>query len=255
MTIHPHFRAIFHLLWISVCAWALLLQTRLMFHLPTTPDWLDGFVFGSTVFGYHFSHRQRGYRMVAWMLGGLAGLCFLGLDHITQLLAFGPTLLWAAYYGLQRPGRLGLRRSPVAKPIVIALTWAWVTVWLPTEQLLCPFFIARAFFVFALALAYDLADLTYDQQRNFKTLVGQVGQERAYWFIYIALTVAALCVAVGFFQQNISFAVAIAIWATYGLTVVMLRCILESQVAIVWQKVMVDGMMVLQALAVWLAVW
>lgn len=254
MTIHPHFKAVFHLLWISVCAWALLLQTRLMFHLPTTPNWLDGFVFGSTVFGYHFTHRQRGYRLVAWILGGLAGLCFFWLDRTTQLLALGPLLLWGAYYGLQRPGRFGLRRSPVAKPIVIALTWAWVTVWLPTEQLLGPFFIARALFVFALALAYDVADLTYDQQRNFKTLVGQVGQEHAYWFIYIALMVAALCIGAGYFQQNISLTVAIAIWATYGLTVLMLRRILESPLAIVWQKVLVDGAMVIQAVAVWLAV-
>jgi len=254
MTICPPFKAIFHLLWISVCAWALLLQTRLMFHLSTTPDWLDGFVFGSTVFGYHFAHGQRGYRMVAWVLGALAGGCFFWLDRTTQLLALGPVLLWCAYYGLQRPDRLGLRRSPVAKPMVIALTWAWVTVWLPTEQFLWPFFFARAAFVFALALAYDLADLTDDQQRNFKTLVGQVGQKRAYWFIYIALSLAALCIGFGVFQQNISFAVAVAIWTTYGWTVVLLRRILESHLAIVWQKIMVDGSMVLQALAVWLAV-
>ena len=96
---------------------------------------------------------------LVWLLAIGAGLCFLYVDRPTQWSVLGPALLWGAYYGLQPPGRAGLRTLPAAKPVVIALAWTWVTIWLPARQLLWPMFAARATFIFALALAYDLADL------------------------------------------------------------------------------------------------
>jgi 4-hydroxybenzoate polyprenyltransferase len=252
MTIRQHFITLFNLLWIGGCALALVFQTRLMVGLPTTPGWLDGLIFGSTVFGYYCTHPLPVYRTMAWLLAAGAMGCFLWLDRTTQWLAIGPALLWAAYYGLQRPGRSGLRTLPAAKPVVIALAWAWVTVWLPARQLLWPLFAARATFIFALALAYDLTDLAYDRRHQLTTLVNKIGEPRAYRIIYMALALATLWVGFGFLLKIVSLPVSVAIWATYLVTPFALHLILHSTAKVAWQKVAIDALMVLQAVLVWL---
>lgn len=252
MTIRQHLMATLGLFWIGGCAVALILQTRVISHLPIAPGWLDAFVLGSTVFGYHFAHRHRAYQTAAWLLGGLSGLCFFWLDRVTQFSALGPLLLWGAYYGLRWPGRAGLRRLPVAKPVVIALTWAWVTVWLPAQQFLWPFFVARAAFIFALALGYDLVDLAYDQRRQFVTLVNQIGPRHTYLLIINALILAAGSIGLLFAQNQLPLTVAAPIWATYLLAALTLLRIVHSTWPVVWQKAGIDALMVLQALVVWL---
>ena len=254
MTIRPAVTAFWRLIWIGSCALALLLQTRLMVGLPTVPGWLDGFVFGSTVFGYHCTHPRRVCRWLAWGLGAGGGFCFLWLDQATQFSALGPACLWVAYYGLRRPGTTGLRALPVAKPLVIALAWTWVTLWLPTGQPLWPIFLARTAFILALALAYDLTDLAYDRRYQLTTLVGRMGEQRSLRLIMAALTFAALTIGLGFFQKIISLPVTGAIWATYLFTALALPRILRSWSAVTAQKVAIDALMILQALLVWLAV-
>ncbi len=251
MTIWLRFTAFFGLFWIGGCALALVFQTRLLLHLPVSLNCLDGFVFGSTVFGYYCTHPRRGYRWLVWVLGGLGGLCFFGLDRTTQFLALGPALLWGLYYGLQRPGQGGLRRRPVAKPIVIALAWVWVTVWLPAQQWAWAHFVTRAAFIFALALAYDLTDLVYDQHYRLTTLVEKLGHRRAYLLIDSTLAVSMLCVAINFFQQKFSLAAAVAMWGSCLLTVFALRKIVGSTKSVFWKKAAIDALMVWQALAVW----
>ncbi len=253
MTIRQHFAALFSLLWIGACVLALVSQTRCMLGQTITPGWLDGFVFGSTVFGYYCTHPLRTYRYLAWALAGGAVICFFALDPFTQLLALGPAVLWGAYYGLQRPGRAGLRTQPVIKPVVIALAWAWVTIWLPAQDWLWPIFLARTSFIFALALAYDLTDLAYDRRYRLTTLVNQVGEQRAHQIIYLVLTFGALCIGLGFLQKNFPLSVAMAIWATYLITAISLRLILRTIPQVTWQKIAIDALMILQALLVWLA--
>ncbi len=253
MTIRQHFTALFGFLWIGACALALVFQTRLMLGQPVTPDWLDGFVFGSTVFGYYCTHPTQMYRWLAWLLAGWAVICFFLLDAFTQLLAVGPAVLWGAYYGLQRPGRGGLRAQPMIKPMVIALAWAWVTIWLPANDWYWPMFAARTVFIFALALAYDLTDLAYDRHYHLTTLVIMLGERRSYYFIYMALALAGLFIGLGFLQKHFSLPVAIAIWTTYLTTALSLRPVLRSMLAVSWKKIVIDALMALQALLVWLA--
>jgi len=253
MTIRQHFAVLFSLLWIGGCALALVYQTRLMLGMPLAADWLDAFVLGSTVFGYYCTHPLRPYRLLAWVLAGLAGISFLFLPVNIQLLALGPAILWTAYYGLQRPGRSGLRSRPILKPTVIALVWAWVTIWLPAQQWLWPMFAARTAFIFALALAYDLTDMDYDQRYQLVTLVNRVGRRQAFRIIHLVLLVAALCIGLGFLHQDFSLAVAGAIWATYLISALVLRPILDSGASISWQKMTIDALMALQAVLVWLA--
>jgi len=253
-------RPFFQLFWVACCALTLLWQTRLLLELPMTPGWLDGFVFGGTVFGYYCTHPIILYRYVAWGAGLLAGICFtLPLierpDAIGgQLIGLTPVFFWLAYYGFQRPGNAGLRGQSFAKPITIALTWAWVTVLLPTPLTQWPtlFFLllGRAAFVFALALAYDLSDAAYDQRNGLLTLVGKLGFDRSFRLIYWSLALAGVCVFANAGLSIYDFSKAIGLLASLMFSAWWLRYLLQKAAWVAWQKPLIDGLMVLQFLLV-----
>jgi len=256
----PLLRPFFQLFWVACCAITLLAQTRLLLGLSLTPDWLDGFVFCGTVFGYHCTHPNTGYRILAWGMGVIGGLCFLilfmALSPRTgeQLIFLAPVLVWLAYYGFQRPGNSGLRGHLFAKPLTVALAWTWVTVVLPTspvqwEEL--PFlFLGRAAFIFALALAYDLSDLEYDRDTGLDTLTGKLGTNKSFLLIYCGLAVAGACVLANACLGVYDFSKAIGLFASLLFSAWWLRYLLQQDAWKPWQKPLIDGLMVLQFLLV-----
>ncbi len=256
--IHSFFR----LFWVACCALTLMAQTRLLVGLSIAPGWLDGFVFGGTVFGYYFTHPNRWYRNLAWAAGVVGGICFL-IPLVaspklieTQFIVLVPVLFWLAYYGFQRPGNAGLRGRPFAKPLTIALTWAWVTVLLPTPLTQWPnlFFLllGRTTFIFALALAYDLCDADYDLRQGLKTLTTKLGFDRSIALIYKSLALAGICVCANLYFNIYDFPKAAGLFVSLGLSAWWLRYLLQKKEWEVWQKSLIDGLMVLQFLLVWL---
>lgn len=238
------------------------MQTRLLLDLPLVINWLDIFVFCGTLFGYHCTHPNGWYRVVAWTAGLLGGVVFLGTFlqnpvwwglHTWSLV---PVFFWLAYYGFERPGRVGLRAHPIAKPFTVALTWAWVTVLLPAAEMPLTTLLwiggGRAAFIFALALAYDLSDLQYDQATGLQTWTGRLGVKRSFLLIYSGLGVSAgfvlLISALGIYN----------IWAAATLilalviSVFWLRDVLLSTRWVPWQKTLIDGLMMLQFVLIWL---
>ena len=155
---------------IGVCALAMALQTRMVLGMPLSPGLLDGFIFGGSLFGYYCTHPDRRFRRSAWAFGFLGGLCFLFWVKSAGdvIIALIPMFFWLAYYGFRRPGNAGLRSSLLAKPMTVALAWAWVTVFLPIPieiwHRAWAMFFVRTAFVFALALAYDVSDMGYDRR-------------------------------------------------------------------------------------------
>lgn len=252
----------FRLFWVACCALSLMAQTRLLLGLSLSPGWLDGFVFGGTVFGYYFTHPNPWYRNIAWTAGFLGGICFLipllAAPKLigTQLIVLTPVLFWLAYYGFQRPGNAGLRSRPFAKPFTVALTWAWVTVLLPTPltQWTILFFLllGRASFIFALALAYDLCDGDYDHRHGLKTLTTKLGFDRSIALIYKSLSLAGICVCANLYFNIYDLQKAAGLFVSLGFSVWWLRYLLQKKVWEPWQKNLIDGLMVLQFLLVWL---
>ncbi|MCW5920852.1 MAG: hypothetical protein KIS77_00790 [Saprospiraceae bacterium] len=250
------------LLWIGLCALAMLTQTRLLLGEALRPGWLDGFVLGGAVFAYHFTHPNRRMRAGAWLAGGLGGICFLlslwgdGVSDLRvsswQGVVLVPVALWSLYYGLQSPGNAGLRGVPMAKPLAVALAWAWVTVLLPVPTgrwgEAGMILLGRTAFVFALALAYDWADLAYDQQRGLPTLAGRLGRKRTFLLINGALLCAALCsganVYLKIYEQSMAFALLISLAWSAG----WLHFVLSKNADVVAQKMLIDGLMLLQCL-------
>ncbi len=248
-------RAVFGLCWIGACALTMLAQTRLLLGLSVVPGWIDGFVFGSAAFAYNFTHPDRRLRAGAWILGASGAACLLLLVQARWPVAvFIPVILWLFYYGLQRPGTAGLRGVPAAKPVVVALAWAWVTVLLPLpperwgEAVVV--FIGRSAFIFALALAYDLVDLTYDRRFGLITLVGKLGFRKTFLLINSALALAAACCCANFFLKIYGLEMAIALFASLVLSAWWLRLLFQKTIWQGWEKALIDGLMVLQFILV-----
>ena len=235
-------------------------QTRLLIGQPLAPGWVDGFVFGGTVFGYYCTHPLRWYRRIAWAMGILGGICFLipvyRMPELigSQLIVLTPVLFWLAYYGFQRPGNAGLRNRLLAKPVTIALTWAWVTVLLPTPFTLWPtllfLLLGRAVFIFALALAYDLSDADYDLKHGLKTLTITLGFGKSVALIYKSLVLAGLCVCLNVYLNIYDVPKAAGLALSLGFSAWWLRYLLRKQEWEAWQKPLIDGLMVLQFLLV-----
>ncbi|MBL7783629.1 MAG: UbiA family prenyltransferase [Saprospiraceae bacterium] len=242
-------------LWIGCCAVAMLLQTLLLLGRPwEAHGWHAGFLFGTTLCGYLFFRREPRLRILAWA-AGLAALA--GLWHLpayTLLLLVAPGVVWMLYYFA---GHRSLRRKRLLKPVSIAFVWAWMTVLLPLppsewwEVMLI--FVGRAIFIFALALAYDLTDLQYDQRFQLPTLVRHLGVKKTFFWINCALVAAGLVSMINFFCEIYDA------WAMYAL-IGSLACsagllrIIQSELKQPWlQKFWIDGLMIFQFLCVWIA--
>ena len=245
-------RTVFKLAWIGVCALTMLVQTRLLLDFSAVPGWLDGFVLGGAMFAYNFTHPDRRLRAGAWMSGLFGGVCLLFSLPMThwQMAALIPVVLWLLYYGLQRPGTAGLRGIPAAKPVVVALAWAWVTVLLPLPREhwdeAAFIFLGRAAFIFTLALGYDLVDMAYDRQHGLTTLAGKLGFDKTFLLINSALAVAAACCCANYFLKIYGSETAAALLASLAFSAWWLRFLFQKTIWHGWEKVLVDGLMVLQ---------
>lgn len=251
------FLSILRILFIGLCALGLLVQTRLLLHLPLTTPYLDGFVGLGTVFGYYWTHPTRIIRTVAWLCGIAGG----GMMAIWLIYRGGniwmvviPAISWLAYYGFQRPGQAGLRGHPVAKPITVAFTWAWTTVVLPALN--TPFSgmlemaTERAAFIFALALAYDLTDMDYDHRRGLETLVQRFSARQVFQMIAVFLGFSGALVLVLHVQ---------GVYAVYA-AAALLFSLFSSYAALHWmfavprlkpfRKILIDALIPLQSLLV-----
>lgn len=250
-------RFFFQTFWVACSSITLLAQTRLLLGYSLQPQWVDGFVFGGTVFGYHCTHPNRQIRTAAWGMGLLGGICFLlalPTDWVGRAQMGFPILFWLAYYGFQKPGNAGLRGKILAKPITIALTWAWVTVLLPSESrpwsVLGWMFVGRAAFIFSLALAYDLCDVAHDHRYGLNTLSRKLGFKRSFGLIYLGLGLAALCVCANLYYQVYGYGPGMGLLLSLGLSAGWLRIVFLQDIPEAWKKPLIDGLMVLQFLLV-----
>lgn len=247
---------LFQLFWIGACALAMLWQTRFLLHDAMPSPWLSGFVFGATVFGYNFatSHWRR---RAAWFIGPLSAFCFLKLSLTQQVATVIPVVIWMLYYDIRHPERSGLRKYPVLKPVAIAVSWAWVTVFLPLPFTqwadVWALFVGRAAFIFALALAYDLCDEAYDRRQGFVTLVLQLGPRKAFRLIDTALLVAAACICLNMILHHYTLPAGAALIFSLAVS----RWIVRTLAALThwgdWRKVGIDGLMIMQLVLVWAA--
>jgi len=243
---------LFHIFWIATCAAGMLCATSVLVGGAWPSATPVGFVFCATAFAYGFAARGLRERL-AWAFGAASVFLFFQLEPTQQAVFLFAAVMWVLYHGLPG-GRAGLRRAAVAKPLAIALVWAVSTVWLPLpigKWLPASFlFVGRASFVFALALAYDLCDRHLDRLHGFVTLVQQIGPRRSLRLTDAALVLASGCAFANYGIGLFDGATLAAIWASLAATAWVIRFVPERTGWGIWRKMMVDGLMILQTIAI-----
>lgn len=246
--------------WTGLCAVAMMEQTRLLARGQLHEGIAStGYVLFATWFAYNFVSPVRWMRWAGWLSGGVSGCFFLLLAPAVQAAAIVGGVLWAAYYGLQRPGNAGLRALPILKPVVVSFAWAWTTVLFPVPVAEWPnmvwMFAERMAFVYALALAYDLHDLAYDRRRGLPTLARWLDFRYTFWLMNAALSLSAGCALGSFFFKNYSLQVAVALLLFMLFSALWLRFLFQKPAWAAWRKVGVDALMVGQVIVVVISSW
>jgi len=159
------------------------------------------------------------------------------------------------------PGRLRLRDIPGVKIFVLSITWSWVTVGLPVlaghafgQMAILPMLLERAFFIFSLAMVFDIRDMGIDVIQQAITLPVFFGEKKAKWISHAAMVMAILMASLNYYFETYSFSV----WC--ALTTTMLLGMLTLTYAKVklpdyYYSIWTDGIMVLQSVLVILAAY
>lgn len=189
--------------WIATAALCLTLQTEYLLLGELSLRSQHGFIFFGTIFIYaihrlvslqriqrkdwqeRFFYIARGQK---WLSGYavFALLMALVFYYLLPLKIKGllllPGLLSVAYVFPVLKGGRRVRDLHFVKIFLIALVWAWLTVWMPafelhlSNQSVVWFMgVERLCFIFAITLPFDIRDLLLDEQQSVKTLPALIG--------------------------------------------------------------------------------
>jgi 4-hydroxybenzoate polyprenyltransferase len=215
-------------IFIALCAVCMTLETYLILDLPVTykstfPLLL--IVFCSTFFIYNidlFAHRNNSienivsgrliwrikYRAIIKTINIGMGLLILALSSFSTYKSFlffvHLAVISLAYYFSFEIGSAKftpLRKIPLLKAFVISYVWAGSSVLLPAlrnsisivSSEVLQIFIERYFFLFALAIMFDIRDLSADH-KNIRTIPGLVGSFKTKVLSFLLLFVATILV-------------------------------------------------------------
>jgi len=269
-------------IWISFAALGLYWQTQALVFGKLGFDRLALFVFCATVFLYCLhrlgglnrvtstSNNQRwafilqykGYLQAFSYITGVASLIlYAGLSIPLILGIAAPAILSFAYALPLFPGRQRLRDIPGVKIFVLAITWSWVTVGLPAlaghafgQMAILPMLLERAFFIFSLAMIFDVRDMGVDIAQQAITLPVFFGEKKAKWISHAAMAIAIMLASLNYYFEAYSFSV----WC--ALTTTMLLGMLTLAYAKVklpdyYYSIWTDGIMIVQSILVIFAVY
>jgi 4-hydroxybenzoate polyprenyltransferase len=189
-----------HSIFVSLCAVALCYQTYILLRVPQNFA-IYAFVFFSTLSSYnfywllskysfsrpvswhHFLRKNNSYIIISIIAG--AGMLY-SLYRLPQLISYVSiavvlTLLyslplwpfkWAVY----------LRKAGILKPVLLAFTWCYVTVLIPSQGsteappiTVLALMTARFFFVGMLCIIFDKRDMHLDKLHGLSSLATETG--------------------------------------------------------------------------------
>ena len=242
--------------WTGLCAIALAEQTHLLTGDALTLGPLEGFVFGGALFAYNIIRRDPLPRLLAWAFGALALVCLVNLPRYTQAAAVVPFVAWGLYYGALGFVNVRLRTIAYLKPATVALVWAWVTVLLPLSSgqwvSALVLFAGRVAFLFALAFACDVCDAPLDTKHGLDTLAVRLHGKPSLRLIDTALALSAGCVAINWLLGNYPATISATLIVTLIVAAFLLRLIFSARIDARVQKATIDGVMLLQFVALWI---
>lgn len=261
---------IFSAAWIAACAVALCVESTLILQTPM-PSWQVLLFVGTSTFchynlHYHYrdryealSRRDRWSRshqswfFPAIVASGLVSLLCLLRFTTLEMLAVAVMVVMSLLYSLPLlPRGFRLKQLGVLKPIILALVWTVMTVWLPSHQadpVLLSLVLGRRFvFMLILCLAFDVRDQGKDEIQGIRTVPVRWGVPFTYRLIDLLLlffSVFALLVEWKLNRPLMLF----ALWASALLTKLAIRATTTRRSELYYLGIL-DGMMIVQALLV-----
>ena len=268
--------ALFSSIFIACCAVALSIETNLLLKIPLNNLSFYFFVFGATMVQYNLHYMVKtsavkNSRRLAWSLQNksvhkilFAAGCILiiislfsfHLRHFFILLVLGVIAFLYSFPALPLTKGKRIKDYGFLKILTLALLWTLVTVWFPVSDrsLNSTSFLfvfgKRFVFMFVLCLLFDMRDIEIDRHENIKTLAVILGKQKSYVTAYAGLVVFFLMSLLQYIYWTDSgtfIAMCISAAATF-FTVEFTKKTNSDFVYLAG----IDGMMLLQALLVYL---
>ncbi len=168
--------------------------------------WLLGLVFFATLFVYalhriigiskvhefleleryavieKFKHHISFYALIAGIGGAI---CFWNISTAIKLSLIIPGIISLGYVLPFMKGKKRLRDFNHIKIFLIAIVWAWVSVFLPAMEnielmnySIWLMVVERALFIFAITLPFDIRDLKVDTHSSVRTIPAVIGLKK-----------------------------------------------------------------------------
>jgi 4-hydroxybenzoate polyprenyltransferase len=270
-----------HSIFVACCAVGLCFQTNILLHIPHNQN-LYGFVFFSTICSYNF------YWLVSKYYFSDRNLVVLFIkNQFTFFLIFLVAAIGASYFLWQLPSLFPfigvgifftllyslplwpfgftkkLQTAGLFKTILLSITWAYVTTFLPaldannnnfipTLSLILLFF-TRFFFMLLLCIIFDTRDISIDKVNGLHSLATDVSKKKlrtVLFIVYFLHLIMALffcfCYA-NLAQASAYIFVGVIFWVMYVQS--------QKNKSYVFYYFGVDGLMLLSAVASWAAIY
>ena len=152
------------------------------------------------------------YILVFISLAGFIGSVFLVKKEV--LIAFAPLAILTLFYSIPVFGNkkqlFRLREIPYLKIFLIAFVWSSATILLPVIQSdeifrtghIVTMLVERFFFIFAIAIPFDIRDMETDKNGGLKTIPHLINEKKAMAISYLSLLLFFLISFFHYQSQN-----------------------------------------------------
>jgi 4-hydroxybenzoate polyprenyltransferase len=265
-----------HSIFISICAVALAFQTTQLLRLNNNL-FVYGFIFFATICSYNFywilskiSFNKKSsvtgvlknetteiYLLIISAIG--VAFCFL-MSAIPFTFVMTAILLTGIYSLPLLPFSFlqFTRRAGVLKTIILAITWAYVTAFLPLQKTYLQldhadlFIITRRFlFMLMLCIIFDSRDIAVDKLRGLKSLATELRPATLRFLVYI-IFIVLFATNFLFIYYGITFYQSLALQVS-TLALLAVYFFSTKKQGYLFYYFVVDGMMLFSALATYIA--
>jgi 4-hydroxybenzoate polyprenyltransferase len=267
---------LFSSIFIAACAVALCIETNLLLHLPLNTISFYCFVFGATLAQYNLHYLVKksaveNSQRLAWSLRNkslhkillsigviLILFSFLSfrLHHFIILGIIGAIAFLYSFPVIPLGKKKRIKDYGFVKIITLALIWTLVTVWFPVvnfsfeKNIFAFVFLKRFVFMFVLCLLFDVRDIEIDREEHINTVAVILGKKKSYYVAYISLLVFIILSLIQFYFFD-DKGVLIAMLLSAVITFFTVECTRRTNSDFIYLAG-IDGMMLLQALFVYL---
>ena len=213
-----------HSIFVASCAVGLCCETFLLLHLQVSYNTF-GFVFFSTICSYNFYWLVSKYHFVNdrhnfvrnnltylyLLVSGAIGALFFFLNHSLSLISVLVSIILTLLYSMPLwPFNFTKKMQQIGfvKTILLAFTWAFVTVILPAESemvISLPtliLFSTRFLFMLMLCIIFDMRDVKIEKINGLQSLVSKLDLSKMKIIFFVVLAFYLFTASLFFYTTN-----------------------------------------------------